>query len=106
MLLPHDLRPLFDHVLLEEMHQQTQLAPRPLPVLAAEAIQRQLLDPQAAAFLDEQAHALDTAPVPLDAGESAGLRPAAVAVHDDGDMPRQSIGAQALGGKLIGRVGG
>ena len=36
--------------------------------------------------------------VALDARQAALLRPAAVAVHDDGDVPRQPLGVEAGGG--------
>ena len=86
-VLLHDRGPLLDHVLLEQVHQEIELALRPLPVLARQAIQRELLDAQPGALLGRAAHAGHAAAVPLDPRQALPLRPAAVAVHDDGDVP-------------------
>ena len=74
----------------QQGHQEIELGLRPFPVLAAEAVERQLADAEPAALLDGGADALDAAAVALDARQAALLGPAAVAVHDDGDVPRQA----------------
>src|SRR5207253_2811069 len=90
-----DLLALGEEVLVEQGHEQVELGLRPLPVLDAEAVQGELLDAEAAALLDGGADALDAAAVALDAGQAAAAGPAAVAVHDDGDVPRQPGGVEA-----------
>ena len=55
MLLLHDRGPLLDHVLLEQVHQEIDFRLRPLPVLARQAIQRELLDLQPGTFFGRAA---------------------------------------------------
>ena len=71
----------------EQPHQRIHLTGRTLPVLAAEGKEGQDLDPLANAFLHHGAHALDPGAMPRDPWQMALPGPAAVAVHDDGDMP-------------------
>ena len=47
--------------------------------------------PRRAARLDRVAHRLDAGAVAFDARQVALRRPAAVAVHDDGDVRRQPV---------------
>jgi hypothetical protein len=51
-VVAHDPIPLVDHVLLQQMHQEIQFVLRAFPVLAGQAVQRQLLDAQTSRFLD------------------------------------------------------
>jgi hypothetical protein len=60
----------------------------PFPVLAAEGIERQTVDPQRLDRAHEFTHRLDPAPMAERARQAAALRPAAIAIHDDGDMAR------------------
>jgi hypothetical protein len=99
-VLPHDRGPLFDHVLFEQVHQKVELALRPFPVLARQAIQGELFQVQAGGFLDGAANAGHAAAVPLDPRQVPPLGPAAVAVHDDRHVPRPAIRGQV--GKRIG----
>ena len=92
-ILLHDRRAFFDHVLLEQVHQEIELVLRPLPVLARQAIERELLDAQPGAFLGDAADAGHAAAMPFDPRQPLPLRPAAVAVHDDGDVPRHALPA-------------
>ena len=57
----------------------------PLPVLAAERIERQTVDPQRFDRAVQLAHRFHAAPMAESARQAAPLRPAAIAVHDDGD---------------------
>ncbi len=82
--------PLPAHVLLEQVHQRPDLEPRALPVLHREGVEGEHLEAEAGRRLDRLAHRGDARPVPFDAGQVARLRPAAVAVHDDGDVARQT----------------
>jgi len=49
---------------VEQGHQEVDLGLWPLPVFDAEAVQRELAEAEAAAFLDGAANALDAAAVP------------------------------------------
>ena len=79
---------------------------RPLPVLAAETVERQLADAQPATLLDRGATLCDAAGVALDARQAALLRPAAIAVHDDGDVVRQSLRLQSGLGQRVAASSG
>jgi hypothetical protein len=72
----------------EQLHQRRHLVGGTAPVLGTEREQRQVLDAAFPAGLQRGAHGVDAAGVPEHARLAPGLRPAAVAVHDDGDVPR------------------
>ena len=80
------------HFLAQKFQQQGEqgrdfgLGPR--PVLAGKGVQGQVADAQTAAFGHDGAHGLGTGTVPHLARQTAGLGPAAVAVHDDGQDDR------------------
>ena len=71
-VLLHDRGALFDHVLLEQVHEKLELALRPLPIFARQAVERQLLDIQPGTFLGRAAHAGHAAAVPLNARQTLG----------------------------------
>ena len=79
----------FQH-LEEQLHQEGHFIGRTAPVLAAEGEQRQIFHTHLAACLDHFAHRLHSALVPHDARHEALLRPAPIAIHDDGDVTRDS----------------
>ena len=60
------------------------------PVFGGKAVDRQVAHAVLDRRADRAAHRLDAAPVALEARQAARLRPAAVAVHDDGDMRRRA----------------
>ena len=88
----HDRGPLLDHVLLQQVHQEVDFRLRPLPVFARQAIERELLDLEPGTFFGGAADRIDAALVAGDAGQVLPLGPAAVAVHDDRDVPRAALG--------------
>ncbi len=59
-----------------------------LPVLAAEGVERQAVEPQRLDLADQSAHRLDPALVADRAWQMPPLGPAAIAIHDDRDMAR------------------
>src|SRR5262249_11813809 len=87
-VLLHDLRTLIHQILAEQGHQEIQLRLRPLPILDAQAVERQLFDAQPTAFFHGGAYALNAALVPLDTRQTALPGPPAVAIHDDRDVSR------------------
>src|SRR5205807_2530291 len=95
----------------EQRHEKIEFVLRPFPVFAAEAVQRKLADDEPAALLDGGADALNAAGVALDARQAALPGPAAVAVHDYGDVRRQprrvesGLGQPAEGGGVETGVG-
>src|SRR5262249_39692228 len=87
----HDLFALREEILVEEGHEEIELALRSFPVFGGETVERQLPDAEPAAFFDGGADAADALAMSLDARQVALPGPAAVAVHDDGDMARQAV---------------
>ena len=76
--------------MLEQCISAITSALRALPVLRGKGVERQELDLQIAAAFD------DRAPIPrllvaFDPRQPALLRPAPVAIHDDGDVARNGI---------------
>src|SRR5207253_2389740 len=100
-VLAHDLFAFLDEVLLEERHQEVDFFGGPFPIFSAEAIEGELFDAEPATFLDGTANAADAFEVALDAFLAAFLGPAAVAIHDDGDMARQLRGIEPGVGKAF-----
>src|SRR5690606_28520971 len=73
-------------VLLEQAHERVDLFGGPLPVLLAEREQRQDLDTRVQRTLDHLANGRHSGCVSQRPRQRAPAGPAAVAVHDDGDM--------------------
>ena len=90
--------------LQEQLHQSADLGLGALPVLRGEGEQGEGGDALAQAELHGAAYRLLTGAVAEHAGTQALLRPAAVAVHDDGDVGRHARSAAARG--RSGRIGG
>ena len=67
------------------------------PVLAAECKKGHGTDALSHALLNHGPNALDTGPVARGSGPIAPYRPAAVPVHDDGNVPRHAGGASIIG---------
>src|SRR5262249_36781944 len=103
-ILLHDLGALADQVFLQECHEEIELRLWPFPVLDAETVERELANPQAAAFLDGGANALNAAAMALDARQTTGAGPAPVAVHDDSDVGRQLVRREAGVGEAFQRI--
>src|SRR5262249_55042525 len=82
-------------------HEEIEFCLGPFPVLRAETVERELPDAEPATFLDGRPNAVDAAAMSLDARQTALARPAAVAVHDDGDMARQTRGVEACSGQAF-----
>ena len=72
--------------LAHQVHQVVDLFFRTLPVLAAEGVERQTLDRGVLQAAHELAHRLHALPVAHHPRQVLALRPAAVAIHDDGDV--------------------
>ena len=79
-----------------QTHQKVDLGLRAPPVLQRKRVQRQRLDLQPGAGLDHLAGGLYAGAVPGHPRQVAPLRPAAVAVHDDGDMLREAPRVELL----------
>ncbi len=70
----------------EQLHQQGHFFFGAAPVLAGEGEQGQIFHAFFGAIADRRTYRLDPAPMAFDARHEATLGPAAVAVHDDGDV--------------------
>src|SRR5262249_45606840 len=87
-ILRHDLVALGDEILVQQRHEEFEFMLRSFPVLDTKAVQRQLPKTKPDAFLNRAADALYSTGMALDARQATLLGPAAVAVHDDGHVPR------------------
>jgi hypothetical protein len=81
-----DLAPLGDQELPEQAHERLDLAGGTRPVLLAEGVEREGVDPQAPADPDDAPHRGAARLVPGLPRLAAALGPAAVAIHDDADV--------------------
>ena len=70
----------------------------PVPVLGAEGVDRDLLDAEVERVLEHAAQRLGACPVPRGHGQAPALRPAAVAVHDDGEVAAGGAAGRRLCG--------
>ena len=87
-------------VLLEQVHQRPDLVAGPLPVLGRESVEGQHLEAEFSARLDHVPHRRRTFTMALDPHPAALLSPATVAVHDDGNVPRQRLEIEATSHQL------
>ncbi len=81
-----------DQVLPEEPPEPADLGAGPFPVLAREGEEGQDVDAEAGRGLDDLADGRGAGLVALDPGQPALGGPAAVAVHDDGDVAGKAVG--------------
>ena len=87
---------LFEQVLREELHEELDLRTRALPVLCREGVDRQGLDAQIDGSLEDVLERLDARLVARRADEALALRPASIAIHDDGDVARQALPVDSI----------
>ena len=85
----HQLRRFLLQETFEQPHQREDFGLRPLPVFGRKGVEREVLDLQARRSLRRMRAPLRR-PVscPLIRGKPRVLRPATVAIHDDGDVAR------------------
>ncbi len=103
--LVHLVASAADHVAVEA-HQEPDLVGRARPVLGGEGVGRDRLDADLDGALDDVEERGLTLLVPLRPGQSALLGPAAVAVHDDRDVPGHQVARHRRRGRATGvRVG-
>ena len=99
-------RELEAEVALEQHHQRADFSGRALPVLDRERVERQHLEAEPRRGFDDVADRVDAGAMPFDARQVPLAGPAAVAVHDDGDVPRQPIEFDLARQRLFGPAGG
>src|SRR3954451_11188367 len=80
--------------LAEHRHQTADLFRRARPVLGRERVDGQLVDAQVDGVAQPRLDDVGAGAVPLEHGKPARLRPATVAIGDDGDVPRLGRGHQ------------
>ena len=103
MLFLSSVLELEPEVPLQQHHQRVDFGARPLPVLDRERVERQHVDAEPRRGFDDVAHRIDAGAVAFDARQVALRRPAAVAVHDDGDVGRQLIEVDLPRQRFVGR---
>ena len=91
------LRQIVADETLQEAHEVRDLFGRPAPVLGREAVEGQVPDAELAGRAHRPPDRLDAAPMALEARQAALGRPAAVAVHDDGDVGRHALACSPAG---------
>ena len=72
--------------LIEQHHEILNLIPRPIPIFPGKRIERQRLHAKSARRFDNPAHRVRPGLMAEDARHAARGGPAAVAIHDDGDV--------------------
>src|SRR3546814_4162492 len=77
---------LFRSIFVKQPHQVADLIGGAFPVFAGKGVERQHLYAEVGRGLHDAAHRLHTPAMTHDARQETPLRPAAVAIHDDGDM--------------------
>ena len=78
------------NVFAEELHEEFDFGFGAAPVLDGEGVEGEGFDVQAGSGFDGGARGIGAGAMPSDAREMALLGPAAVAVHDDGDVTRET----------------
>jgi len=109
-ILLHDLGTFSQQILVQQFHQKIEFGFGTLPVFATEAIKRQLTQSETTTFFNRHADTLYSTAMALDPGQAAQVGPAAIAVHDYGNMSRHegridSGFGQALQGRLVKSTG-
>src|SRR6185437_7370860 len=87
-----DLVALAQEVVAQEQHERVDLFFGARPILFAERIEGERLEAEAARHTDGAPDRGRSLAVPVGPRAAAGLRPAAVAIHDDTDVPGQIAG--------------
>ena len=112
-----DERHFLAEIFAKELHEEIGFGFGAAPVFHGESVERERFDVQAGAGFDGGAGRFGAVAVSGDARQVAALGPAAVAVHDDGDVARKAReveffeergllhahGAEALGGCEVRR---
>ena len=82
---------LGDEEVTEQLHEGLHLGRRTVPVLRAERVERQRVDPEPTAGPDDASHRLRAALVADRTTLTKRRGPPAVAIHDDGDVARKTL---------------
>ena len=91
----HQRRQLHLQIAAQQVHQEVHFALGTLPVFGGEGIQRQRGNIEARSGLDGGAHGGHTRAMSRDTRQVAALGPAAISVHDDGDVVGQPLRIEA-----------
>ncbi len=83
-------------ILPQQPHQEIDFGLGPAPVFHRKRVKRQRGNIQTRAGFDDGPRGFHSGAVPGDAWQMPALRPAAVAIHDDGDMPGQALRIERL----------
>ena len=93
----HDFGKLAAQINAQQPPQHVNLGARTLPVFGGESIQRQGLDAQPAAGFNGVTNSVDTRGMACGAGQIPLAGPAAVAIHNDGDVRGQAVRIDGFG---------
>ena len=106
MLLRSSVVELEAEIALQQHHQRADLGGGTLPVLDGERVEREDFEAEPGGGFDDVADRVDAGAMAFDARQVALAGPAAVAVHDDGDVTRQAIELDLPGQRLFGPARG
>src|SRR5690606_32448709 len=95
--IPVQIDQVLAHEPLHHAHQLVDLVGGARPVLRRERIDREILDTEVDGCSDRPPQRLDTHPVANRARQATAARPAAVAVHYDGNVARRRTAVARIG---------
>ena len=101
-VIPHHLRGLIPQEALEQLHECSDFDLRSLPVFAGERIEGEVLHAEFAAAFDYLTNALCTFAMSTGSHLATLFGPAAIAVHNDGDVARDRVKVVSGGGSAHG----
>ena len=106
MLLRSSVSSSRPQIALEQHHQRADFSRGTLPVLDGKGVEGEDFEAEPRRGLDDVPDRVDAGAMPLDARQVPLAGPAAVAVHDDGDVAWQAIEFDLAGQRLFRPAGG
>src|SRR5262249_47286543 len=91
-IVAHQFGKLKAEIEAEQAPERLHLASRALPVFGGKSVESKSADPHSNAGFDDCSNGRDTRLMPRNSRQAAPPRPAAVTVHDDGDVTGNSGG--------------
>lgn len=104
-VLTFEQRQFIDERLGEKVHEQIDLSLRAIPILRGKGVSGQNVNAHTNASGDDVLQRHDTGLMALSPTETTGGRPSAVAVHDAGDMARNTRHIDICDRDVIGMLG-
>jgi hypothetical protein len=103
-LVAENLFPFGEEIVLEEVHQGIDFVFGTAPILFRKSIKGEVLDAEPAGSADNTAHGMAACAMSCGAGFGSEFGPAAVAIHDDGDVAWEFACVDEGHGGSLGRI--